>query len=361
MARPAKVLIVDDSAIVRHLLFTGLASDPNIQVVGQAADAFIARDLLLKHEPDVITLDIEMPRVDGLSFLRRIMEHRPTATIIVSSISQEGSTASLEALRLGAAAVFAKPGGPQAVGQLVDDLKRCIGELRASGFKLRKPGPPVAAKPVALSATLAARMQPRQNVLIAIGASTGGTQAIETLLTRLPSNLPPIVITQHMPPGFTKRFAERLNDVSGHRVVEGEHGDQLRQGVVYIAPGGRHMIIERYGLELRIGLTDTAPIHFQRPACDALFKSVSTLKLQTAIGVVLTGMGQDGADGLLAMRKAGAVTFAEDEQSCVVFGMPKEAIARGGVTDVVTLWQMPQALVAALERPASPSRARTVA
>ena len=360
MARPAKVLIVDDSAIVRHLLSTGLASDPNIQVVGQAADAFIARDLLLKHEPDVITLDIEMPRVDGLSFLRRIMEHKPTATIIVSSISQEGSAASLEALRVGAAAVFAKPGGPQAVGQLVDDLKRCIGELRLGGFKLRRPTAPDTA-PAAIKAPAVTLGSRAQHMLIAIGASTGGTQAIESLLTRLPGGLPPMVITQHMPPGFTKRFAERLNDISPHRVVEAQHGDQLRAGCVYIAPGGHHMIVERNGIELRAGLTDTAPVHFQRPAVDVLFKSVAALRSQPAIGVVLTGMGQDGADGLLAMRQAGATTFAEDEQSCVVFGMPKEAIARGGVTDVVTLWQMPQALVAALERPAASSRARTVA
>lgn len=360
MARPAKVLIVDDSAIVRHLLAKGLASDPNIQVIGQAADAFIARDLLLKHEPDVITLDIEMPKVDGLSFLRRIMEYRPTPTIIVSSISQDGSAASLEALRIGAAAVFAKPGGPQAVGELVDALKRCIAELRAGGFKLRRPQQPAApsgAAPASLGTVPAARVQ---NVLIAIGASTGGTQAIESLITRLPPDLPPIVIAQHMPPGFTKRFAERLDEVSGHHVVEGQQGDQLRPGVVYIAPGGRHMIVERHGIELRIGLTDTAPVHFQRPAVDVLFRSVAQLRSQPAIGVVLTGMGQDGADGLLEMRRAGARTFAEDEQSCVVFGMPKEAIARGGVMDVVTLWQMPQALVAALEHPAA-ARARTVA
>ncbi len=358
MARPAKVLIVDDSAIVRHLLSTGLSTDPNIQVVGQAADAFIARDLLLKHEPDVITLDIEMPRVDGLSFLRRIMEHRPTATIIVSSISQEGSAASLEALRVGAAAVFAKPGGPQAVGQLVDDLKRCIGDLRAGGFKIRRPSPPVVPAMPAPAAMLPRIVSRQQNVLIAVGASTGGTQAIESLLTRLPSGLPPIVITQHMPPGFTKRFAERLNDVCPHRVVEAEHGDQLRSGTVYIAPGGRHMTVERNGLELRIGLNEDAPVHFQRPAVDVLFKSVARLRSQPAIGVVLTGMGQDGADGLLEMRKAGAMTFAEDEQSCVVFGMPKEAIARGGVVEVVTLWQMPQAIVSALDRPAA-TRART--
>jgi two-component system, chemotaxis family, protein-glutamate methylesterase/glutaminase len=358
VARPTKVLIVDDSAIVRHLLSTGLASDPSIQVVGQAADAFIARDLLLKHEPDVITLDIEMPRVDGLSFLRRIMEHRPTATIIVSSISQEGSAASLEALRIGAAAVFAKPGGPQAVGQLVDDLKRCIAELRATGFKLRKPTQPATASPKAASA--ARPLGRPQGGLIAVGASTGGTQAIESLLSRLPAGLPPIVITQHMPPGFTKRFAERLNDVSGHRVVEGEHGDQLRQGVVYIAPGGRHMVVERYGIELRVGLTDSAPVHFQRPAVDVLFRSIAGLRLPSTIGVIMTGMGSDGADGLLEMRRAGAMTFAEDEQSCVVFGMPKEAIARGGVAEVVTLWQMPHALVNAVDRPASP-RTRTVA
>ncbi|MBP6716738.1 MAG: chemotaxis response regulator protein-glutamate methylesterase [Acidobacteria bacterium] len=358
MIRPAKVLIVDDSAIVRHLLATGLANDPKIQVVGQAADAFIARDMLLKHEPDVITLDIEMPRVDGLSFLKKIMEHRPTATIIVSSISQQGSAASLEALRLGAAAVFAKPGGPQAVGELVEALKRCIGELRMGGFKLRRPTQPVMAAPIAASAVT--RFSGRsQNALIAIGASTGGTQAIESLLTRLPAGLPPIVITQHMPAGFTQRFADRLNDITGHRVVEASQGDLLRPGCVYVAPGGRHMVVERNGIELRVGLNDGAPVHFQRPAVDVLFRSVAKLRSQASVGIVLTGMGQDGADGLLEMKQAGSITLAEDEQSCVVFGMPKEAIARGGVTDVVTLWQMPQALVAALERLAAPSRART--
>lgn len=348
MMRPAKVLIVDDSAIVRHLLATGLARDPHIQVVGQAADAFIARDLMLKHEPDVITLDIEMPRVDGLSFLRRVMEHRPTATIIVSSISHEGSTASLEALRLGAAAVFGKPGGPQAVGELVESLRRCIGELRANGFKVRAPAKAPAS---AAAAPPPARINSRiQQALVAIGASTGGTQAIEALLTRLPLGMPPIVITQHMPPGFTKRFAERLNQVCGHRVVEAAHGDLLRPDVVYIAPGGRHMTVERNGIELRVGLTDAPQVHFQRPAVDVLFKSVARLRSQPTLGIVLTGMGQDGADGLLEMKQAGAITLAEDEQSCVVFGMPKEAIARGGVSEVVTLWQMPQAVTASLER-----------
>lgn len=362
MLRPAKVLIVDDSAIVRHLLSTGLAKDPKIQVVGQAADAFIARDMLLRLEPDVITLDIEMPRVDGLSFLKRIMEHRPTPTIIVSSISQQGSAASLEALRLGAAAVFAKPGGPQAVGELVEDLKRCIGDLRMGGFKMRRPQPAAATAPAANVMAVAPRPNVRaQNALIAIGASTGGTQAIESLLSRLPSGLPPIVITQHMPAGFTERFAERLNDITGHRVIEARHGDVLRPGCVYIAPGGRHMTVERNGIELRTALNDGAPEHFQRPAVDVLFRSVARLRGQASVGIVLTGMGQDGAAGLLQMKQAGAITLAEDEQSCVVFGMPKEAIARGGVTDVVTLWQMPQALVAALERLAAPSRARTVA
>jgi two-component system chemotaxis response regulator CheB len=359
MLPPAKVLIVDDSAIVRHLLSKGLAADRNIEIVGQAADAFIARDLMLKHNPDVITLDIEMPRIDGLSFLRRIMEHRPTATIIVSSISQEGSAASLEALRIGAAAVFAKPGGPQAVGELVGALRQCIGELRAGGFKLRQPVAPAAQ--TAQAPSTPARVTRGQNALIAIGASTGGTQAIESLLTRLPPNLPPIVITQHMPAGFTRMFAERLNQMSGQHVVEAAAGDQLRAGTVYVAPGGRHMTVERYGIELRIGLTDDPPEHYQRPAVDVLFRSVARLRSQPSVGIVLTGMGQDGATGLLAMRRAGALTLAEDEQSCIVFGMPKEAIARGAAMEVVTLWQMPQALLTALDRLAAPAQTRTVA
>lgn len=342
---PVKVLIVDDSAVVRKLLSDALANQPDIQVVGTAADPYQARDLILKHEPDVLTLDIEMPRMDGLSFLRRIMAHRPMPVIIVSSITQRGSAASVEALEVGAIDVIAKPGGPGSVGEVAELIKRRIRAMRAGpALKFRAPAAPVptpvAAKPSGRSG----------NGLILIGASTGGTQAIEALLTRLPADLPPILIVQHMPPIFTKAFANRLDQLCPMRVTESAGNELIEPGVVYIAPGDRHMVIERHGLRLRTALRDGPPVHYQRPAVDVLFHAAARLQDVPMVAAILTGMGQDGADGLLALKQAGAVTLAEDEQSCVVFGMPKEAIARGAATHVVTLFHMPGKILQSLDR-----------
>lgn len=341
---PVKVLIVDDSAVVRKLLSDSLADDPDIQVVATAADPFVARDLILKHEPDVITLDIEMPRMDGLSFLRRIMAHRPMPVIIVSSITQRGSAASVEALQIGAIDVIAKPGGPGSVGEVAEKLKRRIRALR-TGPALRFTrsnvtpiAPPAPAK--------------TSSGLILIGASTGGTQAIEALLTRMPANVPPILIVQHMPPLFTKAFADRLDKVCPMRVVESAGNEFIEPGVAYIAPGDHHLVVERVGLKLKTALRDGPPVHYQRPAVDVLFHSAARLQGIPMVAAILTGMGQDGADGLLALRQAGAETLAEDEQSCVVFGMPKEAIARGAAKHVVTLFHMPTKILDSLDRKA---------
>ena len=347
---PVKVLIVDDSAVVRKLLGDALRSDPDIHVVGGAADPFVARDLILQHNPDVLTLDVEMPRMDGLNFLRRIMEHRPMPVIIVSSITQRGSAASVEALRLGAIDAIPKPGGPGSVGQVAEEIRRRIRGLRSGpAVQLKKlvaadPAPPPA---VARQARSSAR---NANALILIGASTGGTQAIEALLTRLPADLPPILIVQHMPPLFTKAFAERLDRTCPMKVIESAGGEQVQSGVVYIAPGDRHMVIERHGVKLVTALRDGPPVHYQRPAVDVLFHSAARLQGVPMVAAILTGMGQDGADGLLALRRIGADTLAEDEQSCVVFGMPKEAIARGAASRVVTLLQMPQAILDCVDR-----------
>lgn len=266
--------------------------------------------------------------------------------IIVSSITQRGSTASVEALRLGAIDVIAKPGGPGSVGQVAEDIKRRIRSLRS--------GPALRLKKLAVSEAAPAapvRTPVRcQNALILIGASTGGTQAIEALLTRLPAEIPPMLIVQHMPPIFTKAFAERLDRTCAMKVVESTGGEVVQPGVVYIAPGDRHLVVERHGLKLVTALRDGPPVHYQRPAVDVLFHSAARLQGVPMVAAILTGMGQDGADGLLALRRAGAETLAEDEQSCVVFGMPKEAIARGAAAHVVTLLQMPHAILDCLER-----------
>jgi len=338
--KPIKVLIVDDSAIVRKLLADSLKGEPDIEVVGGAGDPFVARDMILRLEPDVLTLDIEMPRMDGISFLRRLMTHRPMPVIIISSLTQSGSAATIEALRAGAIDVLAKPGGPASVGELAQRLKQRVRAIRGvpAASLARAVAPPVAVTPPA-----AVKFDPgrRRHGVIAIGASTGGPQAIESVLTRMPAETPPIVITQHMPAGFTKAFAERLDKVCAIRVVEAAGGELLEPGTAYVAPGEHHLVVQVRGIKLMTGLHDGPPVHHQRPAVDELFFSLSKLRGVPIVAALLTGMGSDGADGMLALRQAGAETIAEDEHSCIVFGMPREAIARGAAMHVATLLRMP--------------------
>ncbi len=337
--RPTRVLIVDDSAVVRKLIGDALRKDPDVEVVAGAADPYAARELILQHDPDLITLDIEMPRMDGLTFLRRLMEHHPIPTIMISSLTQTGSAASVEALRIGAIDVIAKPGGPQSIGEVTATLLQRIHAFRGSPRPLLRRA---VTAPVAGTASPISRDQGRRaRGLIAIGASTGGTQALETVLSRLPADSPGIVVVQHMPAGFTKAFAERLNSVCALRVVEAAGNEAVERGTVYIAPGNFHLTVEQVGLQLRTRLHQEAPEHYQRPAVDVLFRSVARLRGHGRVGLLLTGMGTDGADGMVAMRQAGAVTIAEAEESCVVFGMPKAAIARGGAVHVETLLKMP--------------------
>jgi len=347
---PTRVLIVDDSAVVRKLLADALRREPDIQVVGGAADPFVARDMILQYKPDLITLDIEMPRMDGLSFLRRLMEHYPVPAIVVSSLTQSGSAASVEALRIGAIDVIAKPGGPHSVGQVTEKLIHRIRAMRAAP-PLRLTRSTVAApKSAPASVGPSGDAGRRARGLVAIGASTGGTQALETVLTRLPADLPPIVVVQHMPAGFTKAFATRLDSVCAMHVVEASGGETLERGTAYIAPGDYHLIVDQNGLRLSTRLSQGPAVHYQRPAVDVLFGSVSRLQGISTVGLILTGMGSDGADGMLAMRRAGALTIAEAEESCVVFGMPKEAIARGGAVHVASLLQMPGLIFECFDR-----------
>ncbi len=334
--RKTRVLIVDDSAIVRRMLSNALQHEPDMEVVGLASDPFVARDLILQHKPDVLTLDLEMPRMDGLTFLRKLMVHHPMPVIIVSSLTQTGSAASFEALAAGAIDVIAKPGGPYSVGDIADKLKYRIRALRTGRAvrfaRMRPPTGPLPA-PVKLA---------HANGLIVIGASTGGTQAIETLLTRLPADGPPILIVQHMPAHFTKAFAGRLDSVCPMSVVEAADDQPLKRGVAYIAPGDFHLLVGARGVELRTVLHAGPPVHYQRPSVDVLFHSAATLRGVQVVAMLLTGMGSDGADGMVTLRQAGAITIAEAEQSCVVFGMPAEAIARGGAMHVATLLAMPR-------------------
>jgi two-component system chemotaxis response regulator CheB len=326
-----KVLVVDDSAVVRQILSRELARDPDIEVVGTAADPYIARDKIIELKPDVLTLDIEMPRMDGLTFLRKLMVHYPLPVVIVSSLTPRGSMLALEALESGAVEVLSKPGPAYTVGDMSAELiYKVKGAAMANLAQCQQRAQ--TARPVerlSLSRTT--------NKVVAIGASTGGTQALQTVLIALPPAAPGMVIVQHMPPGFTRAFAGRLNDLCAVEVREAEDNDSVVPGKALIAPGNQHMVLQRSGARYYVVLKGGPPVHHQRPAVEILFNSVARYAGANAIGVIMTGMGADGAEGLLNMKNAGATTIAQDQASCVVFGMPGEAIKRGAADHVVGL------------------------
>ncbi|MGC4053392.1 MAG: chemotaxis response regulator protein-glutamate methylesterase [Paludibaculum sp.] len=331
--RRTRVLVVDDSAIVRKVLSDILSAQPDLEVVGTAPDPYVARDKILALAPDVLTLDIEMPRMDGLTFLKRIMRFHPLPVIVISSLAQNSTKSAMEALTEGAVDVLAKPGGPYSVGDLKEDLPRRVRAAARSRLPAAHP-PPAAARVPAKAADAQGALR---QMVIALGASTGGTQAIERVLTSLPAAMPPIVVTQHIPPVFSAAFAERLNRVCALEVREAKGGELLSPGTAWIAPGDRHLLLEKAGAGWRIRLDDGPKVCYQRPSVDVMFKSVSSSLGSAALGVLMTGMGSDGADGLLAMRRAGAETVAQDEASCVVFGMPREAIRVGAAAQVLSL------------------------
>jgi two-component system, chemotaxis family, protein-glutamate methylesterase/glutaminase len=328
--RPIRVLVVDDSAVVREVFSRELARDPDIEVVGAVPDPYVARDEIVRLEPDVLTLDVEMPRMDGITFLRKLMRHHPMPVIIVSSLTKKGGSLALEALESGAVDVMCKPGSAYAVGDMSIQLREKVKAAARARLRI-----PVASAgrgaPVRLS------LAKTTNVVVAIGASTGGCQALQTLLMAMPANAPGIVIVQHMPEHFTRSFAERLNGLCAMEVKEAEDGDGVSPGRVLIAPGNRHMLLTRSGAVYQVTVKDGPLVSRHRPSVDVLFKSVARFAGSNAVGAILTGMGADGAAGLKEMRTAGAGTIAQDEASCVVFGMPKEAIKLEAASHIVHL------------------------
>jgi len=333
-----KVLIVDDSAIVRKIFSEVLSREPDLEVVGTAPDPYVARDKIVQSRPDVITLDVEMPRMDGLTFLKKIMHYHPLPVIIVSSLTPRGGKMALQALELGAVEVLAKPGSAFSVGDQGVELAekiRAAAHIRFDSKKIQaSTSPPTPAKITPLAQTT--------DKIIAIGASTGGTEAIKEVLLRLPQNTPGMVIVQHMPPKFTTAFAERLNQQCALEVKEAQDGDAVITGRALLAPGNFHMLLKRSGARYYVQVKNGPPVHHQRPSVDVLFNSAALSAGANVIGVILTGMGADGAEGLLAMKERGAYTIAQDEASCVVFGMPKEAIRRGATHKVLPLTLIPE-------------------
>jgi two-component system chemotaxis response regulator CheB len=340
MCRVIKVLIVDDSAVVRKILSTELSKDPGIQVVGTAPDPFIARDKILSLEPDVITLDVEMPRMDGITFLRKLMQYHPLPAIIVSSLTPRGSKLAVEAMELGAVEVMCKPGESYTVGDMASDLIDKIKAASMVNMKVKQASIALLSKPpVRLS------LGQTTNKIVSIGASTGGTEALRSILQSLPANSPGIIIVQHMPEHFTRSFAEHLNRTCEIEVKEAEDNDTVSPGRAIIARGNKHMVLRRSGSRYYVSVIDGERVCRQRPAVDVMFDSVAEYAGANAVGVILTGMGADGAKGMLKMKQNGSLNIAQDENSCVVFGMPKEAIKMGGVDHVLSLDNIPQAIL----------------
>lgn len=335
-----RVLIVDDSAIIRKILTQELSRHSGIEIVGTAPDPYIARDKIVALNPDVLTLDVEMPRMDGITFLRKLMKHHPMPVIVLSSLTPEGGKTAMEALEAGAVEVMCKPGGSYSVGDMCTTL---VEKIKAASRARMDRAPAAVLRDAAPVQRLS--MAETTNKIFAIGASTGGVQALTCVLSALPANAPGTVVVQHMPAHFTTSFAQRLNAECAVSVKEAEDGDHVVPGRVLIAPGGLHMLLQRSGANYFVALRDGPPVCRQKPSVEVLFNSAAKFAGANAIGAILTGMGDDGATGLLNMRQAGAHTIAQDEQSCVVFGMPKEAIARGGAERIVPLGKVAENLI----------------
>ena len=342
-----KVLICDDSAMVRKILTTELSKDKDIEITGAVPDPYIARDKIIEEKPDVLLLDVEMPRMDGLTFLRKLMKHYPLRVIIVSSLAEKGSEVAMNAVEYGALEVLCKPGSMYSVGDMSEQLIYKIKAVAGiSEEKLKMLAEKSAA--TAKSAPESLSMVKTTNKVIAIGASTGGTEALREVLERLPANAPPIVIVQHMPQYFTKTFAERLDKICKIKVKEADDMEILAPGKALLAPGNRHMQVVRSGAVYYTKLYDGPLVYHQRPAVENLFLSAAQYVGKNAVGVILTGMGKDGAGGMLEMKKEGAYTIAQDEKSCIVFGMPKEAIDLGAVMKISPLEKIPEAIIEAV-------------
>ncbi len=363
---PIRTLIVDDSAVVRQVLSGLLSQAPGIEVMAACADPLLARERMQLRWPDVIVLDVEMPRMDGITFLRQIMAERPTPVVICSTLTGQGAKTTVEALAAGAVSIVTKPkiGLKEFLVEAGDELVAAVrGAARAnvrrlatrSGAARAPAGPPSGVPPkynadAVLAPASARAMAQTTERVVAIGTSTGGTQALEHILTQLPRVTPGIVIVQHMPERFTAAFAERLDGLSEITVKEAANGDRVVPGRALIAPGGRHLLLRRSGAQYHVDVVDGPLVNRHRPSVDVLFRSVAKCAGANALGIIMTGMGDDGAAGLLEMRQAGAQTLAQDEHSCVVFGMPREAIKRGGVMRQASLDGIKSEIVAARAR-----------
>lgn len=353
-----KVLVVDDSALVRKLLSELLAEDPELEVVGAASDPLSARDKIKALNPDVLTLDVEMPKMDGLTFLANLMRLRPMPVVMVSSLAEANAAVTLEALELGAVDFVTKPKVDLAhtLADYSEEIIRKVKQAAKTRVRPREPVRPMVVEEKHTADVVLprgpARMFRTTERLVAIGASTGGTEAIKEVLMRMPADGPIVVITQHIPPVFSKAFAERLNRVVPMAVQEAVDGQQLLPGHAYVAPGGQHLIVARSGARYVGRISDAPPVNRHRPSVDVLFRSVAQEVGKNAVGVILTGMGDDGARGLKEMRDSGAFTIAQDEQSSVVWGMPGEAVKHGGVALVSSLLDIPAHIMDAAEKAA---------
>jgi len=334
-----KVMVVDDSAVVRQVVADLLAEDPEIEVLCAVADPLLAMTRMATRWPDVIVLDIEMPRMDGITFLKKIMAERPTPVVICSTLTEKGAQTSMAALAAGAVAIITKPkiGLKEFLRDASDDLVSAVKAAARANVKRLAVSQKNTADVILHAADANTAMIQTTDRVVALGTSTGGTQALEVVLTLLPRVCPGIVIVQHMPEKFTAEFANRLNRLCQIAVREARNGERVVPGLALIAPGGKHMLLRRNGAQYYVEVTDGPLVNRHRPSVDVLFRSVAKCAGANALGVIMTGMGDDGAAGLLEMRTAGARTVAQDEDSCVVFGMPKEAIKRGAVEKTVTL------------------------
>lgn len=345
-----KVLIVDDSSVVRNVLSTEFAKYPEIEVVGTASDPYIARDKIVYLNPDVLTLDIEMPRMDGLTFLEKLMDHRPMPVIILSSLAPAGCEIALKALELGAVDVMEKPALDVSykLNEMIIMLVEKIKAAKATKYRFTNRNKEKTNKPIVRRMAEMTSMLQTTDKIVAIGASTGGTEALRALLPTFPPSFPGVVVAQHMPEKFTKSFADHLAQICKMEVREAVDGDTVRPGLILIAKGNYHMLLRRSGARYYVEVKDGPLVCRQRPSVEVLFDSVAKYAGRNVVGVMLTGMGNDGATGMLHMKEAGAFNIAQDEKSCVVFGMPKEAIKAGGVDKVMSLDDIPDEVVAQL-------------
>ncbi len=360
MSRKIRVIVVDDSALVRSLLAEIINRQPDMECIGTANDPLIAREMIRETNPDVITLDVEMPRMDGIDFLGRLMRLRPMPVVMISTLTERGAEVTMRALELGAVDFVAKPrvglssGLTELAAQIVEKIRvAAVAHVRRA--PVRDPagaghaatgGTSAAAAPPVSSATLLGRVSTEK--LICIGASTGGTEAIREVLVQMPADSPAIVITQHMPPGFTTSFAARLNGLCQITVKEAVHGERILPGHAYIAPGGTQFHVARSGANYVAVVDDGPPVNRHKPSVEVLFKSAAAVVGRNAFGIMLTGMGNDGAAAMREMKNAGSYNYVQDEASCIVFGMPREAIAHGAADEVLPLTQIAPALIARL-------------